>query len=585
MTFTMKENLSEEQKQILSPFVSSTENNVFVLKNLPEVVMGALFSRYSRSPKSLRQLLLDEFILDEKYGFEQIVGYQKGKGIEQALAIKKAEEFYDRILLGYGDDSVAELGGAHIAVEDISNIAVKLVQDSRLGISPLEKSTRYVYFDEKDEKGNYNYLRPKEITESNFSEDYTDLCSELFNVYSKNLEPMKKFIEEKNPQEKDVSDRAYNSTVKAKACDVLRVFLPASTLTNTGLYGNGRAFEYLISRLSSYPLHETKVIGKKIHSQLQTYIPSFVKRAFSEYGEQQINFLSDTREKVNNLTKEILAEEQIKELKEKSEEKESNEILKEEKNKTEKAEQKPIELTKKEVSENSDEVQLIDFDSEAENKILSAIIYSNSHLPLQQIKEKIKNLNEEEKKKIINSYSDLRTNRRHKPGRAFENAFYTFDILGNYGIFRDLHRHRILTQERQLLSTHHGFVSPIEFDSIGIKEEYISLMKQAKNLFDLMEEKMPWQAQYCVPFGYKIRWYMKLNLREAFHLTELRSSVQGHPDYRRIAQKMFSEIKKVHPSLVEQLKFVDLKEYKLERLEAEKAQDKKIKEIEEKYNK
>ena len=150
----MKENLTEEQKKILSPFVSSTESNVFVLRNLPEVVMGALFSRYSRSPKTLRRLLLDEFISDEKHGFKEIVGYQKGKGIEQNIAIKKAEEFYDRILLGFGDDSVAELGGAHIAVENVSNISVKLIQDSRLGISPLEKSTRYVYFDEKDEDGN-----------------------------------------------------------------------------------------------------------------------------------------------------------------------------------------------------------------------------------------------------------------------------------------------------------------------------------------------------------------------------------------------------------------------------------------------
>ena len=155
--------------------------------------------------------------------------------------------------------------------------------------------------------------------------------------------------------------------------------------------------------------------------------------------------------------------------------------------------------------------------------------------------------------------------------------------MGNYGIFRDLHRHRILTQERQLLSTHHGFVSPVEFDSLGIKEEYASLMAQAKELFEKTEQKNPWAAQYCVPFGYKIRWYMKLNLREAFHLTELRSSVQGHPDYRRIAQKIYSEIKKVHPILSEQLKFVDMKEYALERLEAERAQDKKIKEIKEKY--
>jgi thymidylate synthase ThyX len=540
--------LTEEQKRIISPFVSNTDKNVFVLRNLPEVVMGALFSRYSRSAKPLRQLLLEEFILNEKIGFDEIVNYQTGKGIEQAIAIKKAEEFYDRILIGFGDDSVAELGGAHLAIENASNIAVKLIQDARIGLSPLEKSTRYVYFDSKNDEGHYYYHREKKITESRFGEEYIDLCDSLFLAYSKAIEPMKKLIQERNPKTEEISDRAYNSTIKAKACDVLRVFLPASTLTNTGLYGNGRSFEYLISRLSSYPLHETKEIAREMHSELKSYIPSFVKRSFGEHGNKTIEFLEETRKQVNELSKEILGKE--KELNSLNEEK---------------------------------EVELIDFDSEAENKIVSAILYSNSHLSMKQIIKKVKSLSVEEKRKLINSYSNLRSNRRHKPGRAFENVYYLFDILANYGIFRDLHRHRMLTQERQLLSTRHGFVTPSEFELIGIKEEYVSLMKQAKELFEKIEEKMPWEAQYCVPFGYKIRWYFRLNLREAFHLCELRSSMQGHPDYRRIAQKIFNEIKRVHPLLVEQMKFVDLKEYKLERLEAEKIQDKKIKEIEEKY--
>ncbi|MFH1664134.1 MAG: FAD-dependent thymidylate synthase [archaeon] len=557
----MHEDLSEEQKKIIEPFVSSTEKNVFVLRNLPEVVMGALFSRYSRSSKTLRQLLLDEFILDEKTGFNEIVVFQKEKGVEQSVAIKKAEEFYDRVLLGYGDDSVAELGGAHIAVEKTSNIAVKLIQDARIGISPLEKSTRYVFFDEKDENNNFQYYREPEIMESSFADSYIELCDSLFSAYSEFIPEMKAFIEEKNPLTEGVSERAYNATVKAKACDVLRVFLPASTLTNTGLYGNGRAFEYLISRLSSYPLQETKFIAKEMHSELSTYIPSFVKRAFGEYGQPTIDFFSNTRKQVKELSEEILSEK--KPLKEKV-------VLSEE-------------TLEKETPLTEEEVVLIDFDENAENKIVSAILYSNSHLSLKEIKEKTELLSPEQKRKLINSYSNLRRNRRHKPGRAFENTFYTFDVLGNYGIFRDLHRHRILTQERQLLSTHHGFVSPIEFDAVGLTQEYTSLMNSAKELFDLMEAKMPWQAQYLVPFGYKIRWYMKLNLREVFHLTELRSTMQGHPDYRRVAQKIFSEVKKVHPNLVEQLKFIDMKQYALERLEAEKQQDKKLKELKEKY--
>ena len=142
------EQFSNEERATLAPFCSNLDSGIFVLTNLPEVVKGALFSRYSRSPKSLRRLLLDEFMNDKGTGFGEIVEGGEGMGQRQIVAKKKTEECYDRVLVGYGDDSVAELGGAHVACENVSNISSKLLEDSRLGISPLEKSTRYVYFDE-----------------------------------------------------------------------------------------------------------------------------------------------------------------------------------------------------------------------------------------------------------------------------------------------------------------------------------------------------------------------------------------------------------------------------------------------------
>src|SRR3989338_11513133 len=250
-----KQEFSEEEKTTLKPFFSNLEKDVFVLTNLPEVVKGALFSRYSRSSKSIRRLLLDEFINDEKTGFNEIVSHSEANGEDQIIATQKAEEFYDRVLVGYGDDSVAELGGGHIACENVFKICSKLFKDSRIGISPLEKSTRYIYFDQKV-GGRYLYFLEKNIMDSRHADTYVQACDSLFDAYAKFAEPTKKYLIEKFPHGEE-SERAYNSTIRAKACDILRGFLPASTLTNVGLFGNGRSFEYLITKLYSSELAES----------------------------------------------------------------------------------------------------------------------------------------------------------------------------------------------------------------------------------------------------------------------------------------------------------------------------------------
>ena len=285
---------SFEEKKVLEPFFTNLDKNVFVLTNLPEVVKGALFSRYSRSDKSLRRLLLDEFIFDEKMGFRQIVNFSQKTGAEQVVAIQKAEEFYDRVLVGYGDDSVAELGGAHIAVENVSNICAKVLEDSRLGISPLEKSTRYVFFDKKTSNGKYLYFTEPDIAGSKFAENYANLCDELFDEYSRQIEPTKKFLIERFPKTDDVTDRAYKSTIKAKACDILRVFLPAATLSNVGLFGNGRSLEYLLVKMYASDLKEIRSTAQLMHTELNKVIPSFVRRARGPFGDPTIEFLNSS---------------------------------------------------------------------------------------------------------------------------------------------------------------------------------------------------------------------------------------------------------------------------------------------------
>ncbi len=540
------EQFTEEEARILAPFFSNMDKDVFVLTNLPEVVKGALFSRYSRSAKSIRRLLLDEFIRDEKAGFKEIVAYSEAMGENQVIATKKAEEFYDRVLVGYGDDSVAELGGGHIACENVSNIASKLLEDSRIGISPLEKSTRYVYFDEKV-NGEYLYHREKEIMDSKYADLYVETCDSLFDSYAKWIEPTKKAMMEKFPKGEE-TERAYNSTIRAKACDILRGYLPASTKTNVGLFGNGRSFEFLITKMLSNELEESRSVANEMHAELMKVMPSFVKRATGKYGDPTIKFLSETRKGMRSLAEKTFANEKI---------------------------------------EAKEEVVLTDYDKDAEEKVIAAALYPFTEVSMEQVEKKVKAMGKAEKLKVIQEYCARRENRRHKPGRGFEHTFYEFDLMCNYASYRDLHRHRILTQQRQDLGTKLGFDVPFEAREIGFEKDFAEKMKMAADAHSKIAKDLgAKQAQYIVPFAYRIRWSNYLNMRELYHLVELRSTIQGHPDYRRIVLKMLQEVQKVHPTLVEPMKFVDWRNSSkigLERLEAEKKIDRKLDEMNKKY--
>jgi thymidylate synthase ThyX len=299
----MIQEFTANEEKALAPFFTNLDRSVFGLK-LPQEVAGALFSRYSRSTKSLRRTFFDEFLGDPELGLKDLLGAQTSAGDDSA-ALKKARAFFDRVLVGYGDDSVAQLGGAHIACENISNVAAKLLEDARIGIAPLEKSTRYVRFDQKDMKGDYLFYREPRIMDSRHWDRYLVVMNLLFDTYSRQMEPMLQHVAGSLPIEqvevrdpvsgkslsyreaaKDArlrrwAETAYRATVRAHACDVLRSYLPAATLTNVGMFGVGQAFEYLISKLYSHELSEAQELGKAMHGELNQLIPSFVKRARS----------------------------------------------------------------------------------------------------------------------------------------------------------------------------------------------------------------------------------------------------------------------------------------------------------------
>jgi len=539
----MAEEFSEKEKEMLAPFVSNMDKSIFVLTNLPEVVKGALFSRYSRTPKSVRRVLLEEFMLSSELGMKEMLGTDVPKA-NALVQTKKAEEFYDRVLVGYGDDSVAELAGAHIAIEDISIVATKVLEDARLGLSPLEKSTRYVYFDVKRADGTWPYYREKTLVGSEFADGYTKTCDLCFQTYADLIPKISEFVMKREPKPADVSDRAYASSVRAKTCDILRGLLPASTLTNMGFFGDGRAYEYLLTRMYGDDLVEMQDIAAGMQAELGKVIPSFVKRASNKHGIAMQGFYKRVR---NDMGK--------------------------------------IAAKHSGASGSGMEIVLVDYDRDAEKKILIAALYPYLNKPMKEIGAIVDRMSAAEKETVVKAYINERENRRQKPGRAFEHAYYTFDICANFGCYRDMHRHRVLTQQRQLLTAEHGYTLPKEIVESGYEKEFKGAMDAAKDAYRQIAKRYPKEAQYVVPLAYNIRWYMTLNLREAYHTLELRSAMQGHIDYRRIAQEMFRQIEKTHPLLASGMKFMDMKEYSLERLEAEKNIDRKMAEIGKKYAK
>lgn len=523
---------SDKEKATLSRHFSNTEKPVFAITTPRQVDRGALMSRYSRSDKSMRRIFLDEFLKNSDRG----------------------EQFYDRVLVEYGDDSVAELGQAHIAVEGLSNIAVKKIQDRRIGLSYLEKSSRYVSWDKKI-KGKYRFHCDPAIAESRFADMYTDACNLDFDTYSKNIQHATDHIREKYPikryrfidsadgcekpftslkLESDIktAQRVYNGSTKAKALDILRGLLPASTLTNVGITGNGRAFEYLLAVLFSSPLDEEKKLAVQIKTELEATIKSFVKRSDDAHGRQMQQYLQKTRSVAQKYSKKYIAP-----------------------------------------HASGRRTRLIHHESEkkAVDMLVSAILYEQAQsVPYQTVMSAVKKIPNPEKAAIIRRFAAIRGNRRQRPPRAFETIQYTFDLVNNFGMFRDLHRHRTLTIQRQLLSTDLGFSTPHEMREMGIVDEFVDCMKNTKDVFEKIRKKHPQQAQYVVNFAYNYPYVMHMNLRQAAHLIELRTVPQGHADYRQVAQEMYDQIKSVHPSLARIIKFADVKKYELERFESEK---------------
>ena len=523
MSVTVSPVLTEAEQAAIAPYFTNLDRPVFALVNLPETVKGALFARYSRSAKPLRRLFVDEFYSE--------VGSTPASS---TVGLERAERLYARVFNEYGDDSVAQLGGVHLAVENASNVLTKVLERGRL-MAYLEQSTRYIPYTERKD-GRWRYHVPSELQGHPLRTRFVDTLDRAFDVYARWIDPMRAWFERKYPKASTDSDAVYRAAIRAKALDTLRGMLPAATESNLGMYGTGQAYEALILRMRAHPLLEVRETADAMLIELRKVIPAFLIRVDQpDRGGRWSAYLADTRARLQNHAARIDAMARA--------------------------------------SDSGAEVTLTDFDPDGEVKVVAAALYPHSDHPDQSLLTAVRALSTDERAAILRASVGDRTNRRHKPGRAFERTGYRFDVLTDYGAFRDLQRHRLLTIDWQALSTRHGYTEPDALVDAGGGADWQDVMDRSAELHDeLMSAGLATIAPYAVSMAYRVRFVMDMNAREAMHVIELRTAPAGHPAYRRVCQKMHRLIADVagHHAIAGAMQFADHSEVELERLGEER---------------
>ncbi len=513
------ETFTPEEEALLRPHFTNLDRPVFCLVNLPETVKGAMFARYSRYPGTLRRLFLEEFaaeVPDDGRPFDGVEG-------------ERAAGLYERVFMGYGDDSIAQVGGAHLACEWASNVLTKVLQRGRLA-AYLEQSTRYIPYDQPmpdGAGGGYRYYSDERL-----GAPYRAAMDDLFEIYSRGLEAVQYWAAERWPRGEE-PEVAWRRSIRAKALDLLRGLLPASTLSHVGIFASGQAYEQLLLRMMASPLPEAREYGGMILAELAKVIPSFVARVGKpDRGGEWIAYLSERRETAERIVARIGLD--------------------------------------RPAQGDSPSVELVHVDG-SEEDLLAASLFESAAVSEGDIRGRIEALDPLERAELIAELAGERANRRHRPGRGWEAVRYRFEIVSDYGGFRDLQRHRLLTCQWQRLGPHLGAGIPDEVREAGVGSEYQRGLEISRAEFERLEsEGLHEAAPYALCLGYRIRYVLDLNAREAMHLIELRSGREGHPTYRAVAQAMYERIAAVHPAIAQAMTHVDSsREPRLERILSE----------------
>ncbi|MBU0706849.1 FAD-dependent thymidylate synthase [Patescibacteria group bacterium] len=561
--------ITKEEIKLLNKYVTDPTGNVFCIKGM-EGLVGAAYARYSRARGGFRETLLKEFIK------------------EGVIDAQHAEELIQRVLIAFGDDSVGELEGAHLSFENMSILATKEMEECRIGGSPIEQSTRYVFYDQKDDQGNYKYYRDPKIMASQHADSYVATMDFLFDTYCELIEPMKKFYKNLKPMDQaeydikgdcnkqkysDLKDEkckkafrmTYTMDIRTRDCDTLRYILPISTTTNVGWFGNGRFYQGLLSNLYSSPYTEAQDLGKAGHKELNKVIPAYVRRAKKD--DYRVTVEKNMYKLAEDITKDIEAMpgETVGLVAD-----DANYIA-------HKLGEGYITLDKVEKA----------LQGNHDNMTLAMMLYPYTNLPLKQLKNYVvKNLSEDIRKKIIITYIGQRRSRRDRPYRALEGSYaYTFDLVTDWGVYKDLMRHRMTSQLRQRFSPLLGFEMPPDIIEAGFEDMFSQCHEKVLELYNKLYADFPDEASYATLHGNKNRWILAFNEREAYHLLELRTTPQGHTAYRKIAQEMHKAIKKKSSWRADNMNFVDYGDYKWARGDSEARQRVKENELDKKYKK
>lgn len=510
------ETFTDPERELLSPYFTNIDGPVFGLVNMPETVKGAMFARYSRYSGSLRRMFLDEFA-EEIPGDGRPFDGQEGE---------RAAGLYERVFIGYGDDSIAQVGGAHLACEWVSNLLTKILQRGRLA-AYLEQSTRYIPYDKPMPGGGYRYY-----TDADLGEGYRETIDELFTIYAIGLETVTKWAAERWPRG-DEPEAAWMRSIRAKALDLLRGLLPAATLSHVGMFASGQAYEQLLMRMLASPLPEARNYAGLILDELEKMIPSFVARVQRpERGGEWINYLRDRR---------VRAESAVARF--------------------------GLDRPDPAATIAGPSVRLTHVDGDVTG-LLASSLFEQANVSEETLRKRISGLPGEERAGLVAELAGERNNRRHRPGRGWESIRYRFEIVCDYGAFRDLQRHRLLTVQWQRLGPELGAEVPEEVEASGFGSEYRRALDISREEFHRLEDVgLSDAASYALCLGYRIRFVLDMNAREAMHLIELRSGREGHPSYRAVAQAMYDEISAVHPSIANAMNHADLtSEPRLERI-------------------
>jgi thymidylate synthase ThyX len=512
------EDFTPEEQALLAPHFTNLDRPVFALVNLPETVKGALFARYSRYSGTVRRLYLEEFAADAQAGTRPFDGTEG----------ERAAGLYERVFLGYGDDSIAQVGGAHVACEWVSNILTKILQRGRLA-AYLEQSTRYIPYDKPLPDGGYRYY-----SDEGLGPEFGAAMDGIFAIYSTSLRRVEEWAAERWPRGEGEPEGPWLRSIRAKALDLLRGLLPAATLSHVGIYASGQAYEQLLLRLMASPLPEAREYGGMILGELKQVMPSFVSRVERpDRGGEWVDYLQRRREQTEQWVSRLG-------------------------------------LDRRGAGEGTPSVELVHVDG-SERDLLASCLFESASTPETEILARLDVLDSFERAELLGAMVGERRNRRHRPGRGFEALRYRFEIVSDYGAFRDLQRHRMLTCQWQQLGPDLGAGVPDEVREAGAGEEFERALEISRNEYErLSAAGLPEQAPYALSLAYRIRYTLDLNAREAMHLIELRSGREGHPTYRAVAQAMHERIAAIHPGVAAAMDFVDTsQEPRLERILSE----------------